>query len=338
MKKSIPFWLTIAFSVVALAASALLLVDYVRPAPVFCAEDGCSTIKLTALAHPFLDIPLPVFGITGILAIALLACIPGRRASIVQAMLAAFGGIVAIGLIGVQASLKSICPFCMAVDTSSIVLAGLSIWRAKKELDPPRGRSVGFGVGAALIAIAAPIAVGFWKKPILTSIPPGLVAEYEATPRGQITVIDFVDYECPFCRMTQLELEPVLAGYSGKVHLARKNVPLRMHAHAMDAAKAACCAELLGKGDAMAAALFKSEDLTPEGCETLATASGLSLDAFRACVKDPVTEAKIRTDIDTFKAAKGHGLPTIYVGTQKLEGAQDQASLRAAFDSALRLL
>ena len=90
----------------------------------------------------------------------------------------------------------------------------------------------------------------------------------------------------------------------------------------------------------MASALFtaKVEDLTPEGCESMATKLGLDLASFKDCVKDPQIEARIKADTETFRAAKGHGLPTLFIDGVKLEGAQDRQVLQSTLDSAIKAL
>ena len=153
-------------------------------------------------------------------------------------------------------------------------------------------------------------------------------------------MVDFVDFECPFCRMTHADFGPILEQNKGKVRVARKHVPLRMHAHAMDAARAACCGEKLGKADEIAEALFTAPvaELTPEGCENLAVKHGLDLARFKECVKDPEIDARIHADGEMFRAAHGHGLPTIYIDGAKLEGAQEREVLQSALDGAIRAL
>jgi predicted DsbA family dithiol-disulfide isomerase len=113
-----------------------------------------------------------------------------------------------------------------------------------------------------------------------------------------------------------------------------------MHPHAADAARANCCAELLGKGDEATDALVDAnpEDLTPEGCEKIAEKLGLDMDRFRACVKDPATDARIKADSEMFKASAGHGLPMLYIGETRLVGEQDHDTLKAAIDDELRRL
>ena len=341
MKKPLPFWLVIALCAAALAASAVLLVDYVRPAPVFCdPEGGCGIVRRTIFAYP-LGIPTPLLGIGGFLAIGLAQLLPGRRARVAQASLAAFGAIVAAGLLALQASMKALCPYCAVADVSALLLFGLSVARALRGWDPPSSRPHRAGALAGiLLAVGAPILVGMTKKAIPDALPAVIADEMRRTPRDKVTVVDFVDFECPFCRMTHVQLAPLLAERKEKVRVLRKHVPLRMHAHAMDAARAACCGELLGKGEEMAEALFTTpaEELTPEGCEALALKNGLDATRFRECLKDPSIDARIRADGDTFRAARGHGLPTIYVDGTKLEGAQERAVLQATLDGAIKAL
>jgi uncharacterized membrane protein/predicted DsbA family dithiol-disulfide isomerase len=341
LKKTVPFWIVIAACAVALVASSLLLVDYVRPAPVFCgAEGGCGLVKRTVFAYP-LGIPTPLIGIGGFLAIGLAQLLPGRRARIAQAVLGVVAGLVAAGLLVVQAMMKTVCPFCFSADLSALVLLGLSVARALRGWDPPvaKGQLAG-GVGALLVAVVAPVVFGMSRKAIPTDVPPVIADEMRKTPRGQVTVVDFVDFECPFCRMTHADFGPILEQNKAKVRVARKHVPLRMHAHAMDAARAACCGERLGKADEMAEALFTAPitELTPEGCEDIAVKHGLDLARFKDCVKDPEIDARIRADGETFRAARGHGLPTIFIDGAKLEGAQERATLQTTLDGAIRAL
>lgn len=341
MRKSLPFWAVIVVCAAALVASSLLLVDYVRPAPVFCAsEGGCGIVKKTVFAYP-MGIPMPLIGIGGFLAIGLAELLPGRRARIVQAMLAAFAGIVAAGLLNVQAMMKTVCPYCVVADVAGLVLLALSLGRALRGWDPPaqKGQLIG-GLVAICLAVAAPITFGMSKKAIPVDVPPVIADEMRKTPRGKVTVVDFVDFECPFCRMTHAELGPLLAERKDKVRVVRKQVPLRMHPHAMDAARAACCGEKLGKGDEIADALFTTpvSDLTPDGIEALAVKHGLDLARFKDCVQDPATDACVKAGGEAFRAAKGHGLPTIYIDGTKLEGAQEKEELRSALDGAIKAL
>jgi protein-disulfide isomerase/uncharacterized membrane protein len=322
-------------TITGLIASAALFVDYTRPAPVFCEEtSGCGLLKQTAFAS-FLGVPTPAFGLLAFFAIGLLALLPGPRVRTALVVIATAGAFVASWLLSIQFRFDVWCKYCCVADASAIVLLCGALWRALAKWDPPEARGLRAALAGALIpAVAAPMALGYSKKIV---IPDAITAEMAATPKNEVTVIDFVDFECPFCRETNASLEPILASHRDHIRLVRKQVPLRMHAHAHDAALASCCGETLGKGDAMASALFSADvdDLTEEGCAKLAASLGLDEDAFRKCTHDPATEARIQADTAAFRASGGHGLPTIWIDRQKLEGAQPPETLERAITHAI---
>jgi predicted DsbA family dithiol-disulfide isomerase/uncharacterized membrane protein len=341
VRRDVVHWLTLVLVAAAVVASALLFVDYIRPAPVFCeAGGGCEKVRQTVFARP-LGIPLPAIGLLGSLAIGFAALLPGKNARKAQLGLAAVGALVAAVLLGVQAVMHTVCPFCAVVDGSSLLVGVLSFVRFREELDPQPGAIRFWGPVAGLVAaVALPMLIGFSRRVYVGAMPPSIVAEVSKTERGKVTLVDFVDFECPFCRETNVALEPLLEEHRSQIRLVRKHVPLRMHPHAMDAAKAGCCGEKMGKGDQMANALFSApvDDLTPEGCEKLAEKLGLDVNEFRKCVSDPVTTERIDADKAAFKAAKGHGLPTIWIDDTKLEGAQSREELKTAIEGAIRRL
>jgi predicted DsbA family dithiol-disulfide isomerase len=241
---------------------------------------------------------------------------------------------VGLSLLVVQLRLGTLCPYCCVADGSGVLSAAVAsarLWLASEGRAP----RVATYVGAAVLALApaVPLVAGYR----VSTVPRVIRDEMAATPRGVVTVVDFVDFECPFCRMTQSELEPLLESHRGQVRLVRRQVPLRMHAHAMDAARAACCGATLGKGDAMAGALFSSpvDELTREGCEKIAQRVGLSLEPYRACVSDPATDALIAADKAEFDAAGGFALPTLWIGDTPIVGAQPREKLEEALQGAL---
>ena len=330
---------SVAAAVAGLAASAMLLVDYVRPAPVFCAEGGgCDALKHTVFAMPF-GVPLPVVGLAGFVALGASALVPGRRARRAQVALAACAGLAGAALLALQALLGHLCPYCCVADGGGVLSLAIAAFRLRTERPGARvgGWGASLGGAASLVAAAAvPLAAGLHVDPT----PQVIRAEIAQAPAGVLTVVDFVDFECPFCRMVQAELAPVLESHRGKIHLVRRQVPLTMHAHARDAARAACCAQRLGQGDAMADALFAADvdELTPEGCEKIAASLGLPLDPYRACIASPATDASIDADKAEFKAAGGYALPTLWIGQTPVIGAQPREELAKGVHEALAKL
>jgi uncharacterized membrane protein/predicted DsbA family dithiol-disulfide isomerase len=321
----------------ALAASAALVVDSLRGAPVFCAEGGgCDALRHTPIAAP-LGVPLPWVGLAGFLAIGVVSLLPGRRARIAQMALSSVAALVGATLLVAQAMLGRACPYCCVVDASGIAAAVVAAWRLRVPSDraPPVPLSFA-GAAALLAAVAIPIFAGFRMSPTRAT-PRVILDEMAATPRGAVTVVDFVDFECPFCRINHTELQPILASHPDRLRVVRRQVPLSMHPHARDAARAACCGEELGKGDSMANALFAApvEELTPDGCERIAQSIGLPVVPYRACVANPATDVRIDADRAEFKSAGGYALPTLWIDDEELVGAQPREALTGAIDRAL---
>ena len=306
---------------IGLVASAILVVDYVRPAPVFCdPAAGCAALKQTVYAS-FLHVPTPAYGLVGFTAMGALAVQRGAWVRSALLAVAAVAALVAGGLIAVQAIAGIWCKFCLFADASAWAVLGLALVRKLAGWDPPEAGFPRAALALAMApAIAVPLAIGALKKPM---IPEVIAREIAQSPPGAVTVVNFADFECPFCRKTHAVLAPLLAEHHDRVRVVRKNVPLtRMHPHALDAARAACCGDQMGKGEAMADALFSApvQELTPEGCAKLATSLGLDEGAFRRCTSDPATDARIKDDEASFKASQGHGLPTLWINDEKIEG------------------
>ena len=122
-------------------------------------------------------------------------------------------------------------------------------------------------------------------------VPPALAAYYV---RGKINVIEFVDFECPFCRLLHPELKKVVAEYGSRVNFVRLDLPLEMHPNAPGAARAHVCASERGQGDAMADVLFDTDNLEASGLVAAAKQVGLDEAEFKRCLAAPETEAKVK--------------------------------------------
>jgi protein-disulfide isomerase/uncharacterized membrane protein len=322
-----------------LAASAILAVDYARPLPVFCdPEGGCAALKQTMFAS-FLHVPTPVYGLFGFLLLGALTMQSGKWVRTLLLAVASVCALVGGGLFLVQLQAHTWCKFCLVADTSGLVLFGLALWRKLSPWDPPEERLPHLAMGSAMVlAVAAPVGVGFLKKPIVPEAIAREIAQTRARDKREVTVVDFADFECPFCRMTHATLAPLLAEHHDHLRVVRKNVPItRLHPHALDAARAACCGEQMGKGEAMADALFSApvDDLTPEGCAKLAVSLGLDPAAFEKCTKDPATDARIKDDQAVFKATQGHGLPTLWIDEEKIEGYRGDDTVERTLERAI---
>lgn len=326
-------FVALALSLLGLGASIASAIDYA--APTFCSESGCATVRASAWAHP-LGMPMPAFGIAFFLAMTVLAFVELPR---LRKALAIAGGVWAIGLILIQAfAIGAWCKLCLVNDPVAIALA----------LTVVAGAGVVRFTTAILAApLAAVVPIAFMvlteepaPAPVVvkagTTVPEVIAREQRA---GSATIVDFIDFECPFCRKLAPKLDEAIKTAGVPIRLVRKMVPLSMHAHAMDAALAWCCADAQGKGDEMAAALFAApaDDLTPDGCEQLAVSVGCDRERYRTSLADPELRARIAQDRADFKAAGLRSLPTVYIGESAVSGSEHETpELVAAIGKAVR--
>ena len=315
-------------AVIGLGASIASLVDYLAPQPTFCMESGCATVRASEWAHP-LGIPMPVFGIVFFSCAIALSFIDRPRMRLVWSL---GGAAVALALIGLQAfSIHAWCKLCLFADPSAVIYA-IAVLAGAATLTPT-WRASAIAPGVLLVVLG----LGLWThQEAPPPTPPPAVVLKEQKP-GVVTIVEFVDFECPFCRALHGRLTAALAETGRPVRIVRKMVPIKDHPHAMPAAIAWCGAEAQGKGDAMADALIAADpdSLTPEGCEQIAARLGLDLAKYRAVCAAPATAARIARDTAAARAAGVKYLPTVYIGATAFSGAKaTQQELVAALRGA----
>lgn len=167
---------------------------------------------------------------------------------------------------------------------------------------------------------------------------------------ARIALIEFSDYQCPFCgRHTKDVLPQIEDEYvkTGKVKYVFRDLPLDFHKNAFKAAEAAHCAGAQGKFWEMHDLLFQNQAaLAPEQLATHAKSLGLGESAFQQCRDSGRFAAQIRQDIAEAGTAGITGTPTFLIGlvqpgdgrvkvVKKLVGAKPYAEFKSAFDSLL---
>lgn len=306
-------------AVVGLGASIASAIDYATTDPTFCAETGCATVRASAWSHP-LGVPLPALGIA-FFAVALgLAFVARPRLRRVWAI---GGALVGAGLIALQATtIGAWCKLCLIADPAALVHAALVLAGASTLRVSWRALAIVPATAAVLGALA------LWTH--APTAPAATAQRTIAVATKGVTIVEIVDFECPFCRQMQARLEGAIADAQVPVTVVRKMLPLTMHPHARAAAIAWCCADAQGKGEAMAAALFAAdpETLTPAGCEDLAVAVGCDRERYRATLAS--AGERVDRDVAEARAAGDRSLPTLYIGDQRIVGAtRSRAELAA---------
>lgn len=176
------------------------------------------------------------------------------------------------------------------------------------------------------------------------ALPPGELALGHVT--APLTMIEFTDYQCPYCRRFQAEVWPKLKREyidTGKLRYIARDLPLAIHAAAAPAAEAAHCAADQGKfWDMHAALLGGPADLAGGGIERRAHAVGLDMTRFDECLARRKYAAVIASHEQEADAAGIDGTPGFVVGRVahgELTGVRVEGALPfEEFDSLLREL
>lgn len=163
-------------------------------------------------------------------------------------------------------------------------------------------------------------------------------------PDATVWVVDVSDYQCPYCAQWHRSVFPALEREfvsTGKVRFAFVNFPLPSHRHARLAAESAMCAGAQGKFWEYNAGLFGSQERwspLPDArpvFDSLATAAGVDVAAWRGCVDEGVMRDMVSADLDRMQQAHVNSTPTFFVGDQLLVGAQPIEVFRAAIEREL---
>jgi len=166
-----------------------------------------------------------------------------------------------------------------------------------------------------------------------TLLQPGKVkVAYDATrlrgnPQAHVMIVEFSDFQCPFCRKVQRTLKNLLEKYQGQVSLGYRDFPLRgLHSQAELAAEASRCAAEQGKFWEYHDILFGNPDeLNRTGLAGMAQSLGLNERWFEACLSSGKYTKQVEQDLQDGIRAGVEGTPGIFINGILLSGAQPEA-------------
>ncbi len=191
-------------------------------------------------------------------------------------------------------------------------------------------------------AIQPPQQAGQPQPPAPTGAPVEVSADDDAVKGSEtapVTIIEFSDYQCPFCaRFWQETLPSIDKEYiqTGKVRFIYRDYPLPFHPQAQPSAVAAECAGDQGKYWEMHDKIFENQaSLSDSSYDGFAQAIGLNLNTFKTCVSDGKKVAEIQKDLADGQAAGVSGTPAFFVNGVKIEGAQPFSVFKQLIDAQL---
>ena len=139
----------------------------------------------------------------------------------------------------------------------------------------------------------------------------------KGSPRAELTIVEFSDYQCPYCARFTKDTYPRLEQEfiaTGKVRYAMLDFPLRNHPFAFKAAEAATCAASDGKFWEMHHLLFENQhELQPEALPKYAEQIGLDAGAFAACLEEG-RQQQVNAEMAQARQVGVSATPTFMIG------------------------
>ena len=135
-----------------------------------------------------------------------------------------------------------------------------------------------------------------------------------------VVMVEFSDFQCPFCARANPLVEQVLQAYPKEVKFVYKEFPLPMHQNALPASKAALAAQRQGKYWEMHDKLFASQGaLQPENLKQYAQEIGLDMAKFEQDMASPEVQQQINEDMQLARQASVSGTPTLFLAGKRVQ-------------------
>ncbi|MBK8012299.1 MAG: thioredoxin domain-containing protein [Deltaproteobacteria bacterium] len=156
-------------------------------------------------------------------------------------------------------------------------------------------------------------------------------------PNGKITIVEFSDFQCPYCSRGAQAIEQILGSFPKNVRIYFMNFPLNFHERAMPAAIAGRCAHRQGKFWPLHDRMFDNQSkLDDASIQEHASAIGLDTKSFTACLADPSVRQEVEADLKQGENVGVNGTPSFFVnGIPYPQGAPTPERLREMFPNDL---
>lgn len=151
-----------------------------------------------------------------------------------------------------------------------------------------------------------------------------------------VTIIEFSDFQCPFCRQSQATIKKILETYNHQVRLVFRHFPLEMHSDAFSSAQAAVCANQQGLFWKYHDALFSSNDLSDKGLNRIAQTVGLDSSKFDQCMTSDKSREVVTKDVKDAQRLGINSTPTFIVNGNLIRGAISFSEFSAVVDRELK--
>jgi len=230
--------------------------------------------------------------------------------------------------------------------TAVLSAAMLLVACGKKDATPPEGAQVppaaektaaeGAGGDEAAEAAAekAPSAARGAEAPAMGGATGKLAPPSTNAPNAVVEIIEFSDYQCPFCSRVEPTIAKIKKEYGEKVKVTFMQNPLSFHKDARPASKASIAAGKQGKFWEMHEKLFANQKaLKPADLERYAQELGLNMEQFKKDSADPAADKFIDQNQAVATALGATGTPAFFINGKNLRGAQPFEQFKAIIDA-----
>lgn len=152
---------------------------------------------------------------------------------------------------------------------------------------------------------------------------------------AQVTLVEFADYECPYCQKVAADVKKLKADYGDRVAFTYKDFPLPMHARAEKAAEATRCASKQNKFWEFHDEIFRSKELDVDQLKAQARALKLDATEFDKCLDSGQEAIPVARDKKEGMRLGITGTPSFFINGHYLSGALDYAALRQVVEQQL---
>ena len=151
-----------------------------------------------------------------------------------------------------------------------------------------------------------------------------------------VMIVEFSDFQCPYCQRLAPTLDKVVETYGDRVQLVFRQFPLGIHANAQKAAEASLCAAEGGKFWEMHDKMFENiHSLASDELKELARSIELDSGAFDECLDSGRYADQVASDIEAGRLAGVTGTPAIFINGRFLSGAQPFEKIASVIDDEL---
>jgi protein-disulfide isomerase len=173
-------------------------------------------------------------------------------------------------------------------------------------------------------------------EPYRIEVPARDNAARKGTETAPVHIVEFSDFQCPYCTRAAATMDEVVAAYGDKVSLEYRHFPLDFHDRAHRAAQAAECANDQGKFWAYHDLLFANQKaMSEENLTSYAQQASLDADGFASCMSANKHSETVDADIAAGAQVGMSGTPGFYVNGRVLTGAQPFEEFKRVIDAEL---